>query len=203
MKFYILFIFIFLLCSNVFADTKYEDLCLESIEQNGHIQTADRLTVVRNHKINNLIIDLYGIPIHYGIKPFSEGCESRDGKILIYDNETQQVLFHKYGNFTKFKVNTLKSDIDKYSQVFRNISKTQLIIRYNYIGNCGGCYSLLFFSTSNKFEYLGMVYYEPDKYGYHNGIINRKYIEYDFRDIKINEHFEKKPYDKFDSLIIK
>ena len=54
MKIYILLTIIFLFSLNIFADTPNDNFCLEEIEPSEHIQTADRLTVVRNHKIDNL-----------------------------------------------------------------------------------------------------------------------------------------------------
>ena len=59
MKIYIL-LTIILFSLNIFADTPNDNFCLKQIEPSEHIQTADRLTVVRNHKIDNLIIDFYG-----------------------------------------------------------------------------------------------------------------------------------------------
>ena len=70
------------------------------------------------------------------------------------------------------------------------------------MGNCGGCYSILFFSTANKFKYLGRVHYEPDKYTWDEKTIKRMYIEYSPLDVKTNEYIEKKPYQVFDSLIV-
>ena len=202
MKIYTLPLIISLFSLSIFADPPNDNFCLEQIEPSEHIQTADRLTVVRNHKIDNLIIDFYGTPIQSGIEPFTEGCESRDGKILIYDEKTQEVLFHKSSRIKKFKIFSLPSEILEYSQVFSDIANTNLIIKYNYMGNCGGCYDLLFFSNTNKFKYLGRVHYEPDKYTWDEKTMKRMYIEYSPLDVKTNEYIEKKPYQVFDSLIV-
>ena len=56
MKIYTLPLIISLFSLNIFADPPNDNFCLEQIEPSEHIQTSDRLTVVRNHKIDNLII---------------------------------------------------------------------------------------------------------------------------------------------------
>ena len=144
--------------------------------------------MVRNHKIGNLIINFYGTPIQSGMEPYSEGCEAEDGKILIYDEKSQQPLFHKSGNIKSFEIFTSSSDIDLYKDVFSQIGNTHLIIKHFYTGNCGGCYQLLFFSISTGFKYLGSTYYDPDKYGYLSGTAARKYIEYDSNGHRIKEY---------------
>ena len=48
------------------------------------------------------------------------------------------------------------------------------------MGNCGGCYNLLFFKRLPEFTYFGSLYVEPERYG-------TKYIEYDSFNNKIYE----------------
>lgn len=168
------------------AYSNYEDFCLSLVEPSEHMQTKDRLTVVRNHKIGNIIIDFYGIPIRSNMAPYSEGCSPEDGKLLIYDEVTQKPLFHKAANMQNFKV-YVGSEVSKYADIFSKANDAEFIISHGYMGNTGGSYSLLFFSTDNEFEYLGKSYYDPDKYGGRDGEpLRPTFTEYDADGKKIN-----------------
>lgn len=168
------------------AYSNYEDFCLSLVEPSEHMQTKDRLTVVRNHKIGNIIIDFYGIPVWSGISPYTEGCSPEDGKLFIYDEESQKPLFHKADNMNNFKI-YIGSEVNQYSNIFSKVNEAEFAISHGYMGNTGGSYSLLFFSTDDEFEYLGESYYDPDKYGGRNGEpLRPSFTEFDENGEKVN-----------------
>ena len=115
--------------------------------------------------------------------PHSEGCESDDGKILIYDKESQKPLYHKSDIGFNFEIFTKDNIIEKYTNIFSQSNEMDFIIKHGYMANCGGCYSVLFFKTDQEFRYLGELFYDPGKYG---GIAH--YKEYDANNQKIKEH---------------
>ena len=158
------FIILLLFPLNVLADSEYPDFCLQDIEPAEHIQTRKRLTVVRNHKIDNLILNFYGTPIWSDIAPHSEGCEDIDGKILIYDEETQKTLFHKSDNFYDFEVYLKGKEIDFYKNLFTSEKDIDFIIKHKFMSNCG-CYGVLLFKKNPELLYLGSLFYNSGKYG--------------------------------------
>ena len=146
------------------ADPKYDDSCLYQFESEYYGETRQRLTVVKNHKIGNLIINFYGTPIWSDMYPHSEGCDSDDGKILIYDKESQKPLYHKSDIGFNFEIFTEDNKIEKYTNIFSQSDEMDFVIKHGYMANCGGCYSVLFFKTEPEFIYLGELVFNPAKY---------------------------------------
>tara|TARA_B100000941_G_C28354562_1_gene473684 strand:+ start:150 stop:707 length:558 start_codon:yes stop_codon:yes gene_type:complete len=165
------------------ADPKYDDSCLYQFESEYYGETRQRLTVVKNHKIGNLIINFYGTPIWNDMYPHSEGCDSDDGKILIFDKESQKPLYHKSDIGFNYEIFTKDNKIEKYTNIFSQSDEMDFIIKHGYMANCGGCYSVLFFKTDQEFRYLGELFYDPGKYG---GTAH--YDEYDANKQKIQEY---------------
>lgn len=189
-------------CSNLVYATDARPTCLDDLEGVDHAQTDKRLTVVSNHLVSNLMLNFYEIPVWSSVDPYTEGCENDDGKILIYDAETQEPLFHKSGNIHNFQVDTEKAVISKYREVFEHIDHVEMIIKHRFMANCGGCYDVLFFRRNPDFEYIGKVYYDPDKYGRGPNAPNRKYVEFGPENNKVREYFEEDS-NRFDTLKVK
>ena len=146
------------------ADPSYDDECLFQFEDEVYAETRERLIAVKTYKIDNLIINFYGPPIWRGMYPHTEGCGDEDGKILIYDKNTQKTLYHKSDRGHGFKILKRKYEIEPYKNIFTQNNSVDLIIRHGYMANCGGCHSILFFQTEPEFIYLGELVFNPAKY---------------------------------------
>ena len=146
------------------ADPSYDDECLFQFEDEVYAETRERLIAVKTYKIDNLIINFYGPPIWRGMYPHTEGCEDEDGKILIYDKNTQKTLYHKSDRGHGFKILKEKYEIEPYKNIFTQNNLVDLIIRHGYMANCGGCHSILLFKTEPEFIYLGELVFDPAKY---------------------------------------
>ena len=146
------------------ADPSYDDECLFQFEDEVYAETRERLIAVKTYKIDNLIINFYGPPIWRGMYPHTEGCEDEDGKILIYDKNTQKTLYHKSDRGAGFKILKGKYEIEPYKNIFTQNDSVNLIIRHGYMANCGGCHSILLFKTEPEFIYLGELVFDPAKY---------------------------------------
>ena len=190
-----LFIYFFILLSFPLvslADPQYDDQCLFQFEAEENAETRQRLIVVKTHKIDNLIINFYGTPIWRRMYPHTEGCEDEDGKILIYDKKTQKTLYHKSENAHAFAILKEKYEIEPYKNIFTQNDSVNLIIRYGYMANCGGCHSILLFKTEPEFLYLGELFFAPAKY---EGLPS--YREYNSEDKLVKEHFILDPKDEW------
>ena len=190
-----LFIYFFVLLSLpafTLADPQYDDQCLFQFEIEENAETRERLIAVKTHKIDNLIINFYGTPIWRGMYPYTEGCEDEDGKILIYDKKTQKTLYHKSEHAHAFVILKEKYEIEPYKNIFTQSDSVDLIIRHGYMGNCGGCHSILLFQTEPEFLYLGNMYFNPAKF---EGLPS--YIEYNIEDKLVKEHFILDPKDEW------
>ncbi len=190
-----LFIYFFVLLSLpafTLADPQYNDQCLFQFEIEENAETRERLIAVKTHKIDNLIINFYGTPIWRGMYPYTEGCEDEDGKILIYDKKTQKTLYHKSEHAHAFVILKEKYEIEPYKNIFTQSDSVDLIIRHGYMGNCGGCHSILLFQTEPEFLYLGNMYFNPAKF---EGLPS--YIEYNIEDKLVKEHFILDPKDEW------
>ena len=146
------------------ADPSYDDECLFQFEDEVYAETRERLIAVKTYKIDNLIINFYGPPIWRGMYPHTEGCGDEDGKILIYDKNTQKTLYHKSDRGHGFKILKGKYEIEPYKNIFTQNNLVDLIIRHGYMANCGGCHSILLFKTEPEFIYLGELVFNPAKY---------------------------------------
>ena len=160
----LLLVLIFLLPRIVFADPSYPDECLFQFETEEYAETRKRLIAVKNHKIDNLIINLYGTPIWSRMYPHSEGCEDEDGKIFIYDSKTQKPLFHKSTNAVLFELHSDGNKFDKYNSMFSQTNNVDFIIKHYYTGT-NGDHNVLFFRAKPEFLFLGSLFYSSAKYG--------------------------------------
>ena len=64
-------------------------------------------------------------------------------------------------------------------------NKNDLLIKQNYIGNCGGCFNVLVFTPGKKNIFKGELYYKPDKY---SDYPEAKIIQYDSNGKRVKEH---------------
>ena len=150
-----------------------------------------RISTLQTFEINELTINLYGIPIHEDIEPYSEGCIDDPG-ILIFHTENKKPVFFKSGNFKEQSILTasdLKSPdwwLEKpYKKILELTNKNDLLIKQNYIGNCGGCFNVLVFTPGKKNIFKGELYYKPDKY---SDYPEAKIIQYDSNGKRVREH---------------
>ena len=150
-----------------------------------------RLSTLQTFEINELTINLYGVPIHEDIEPYSEGCIDDPG-ILIFHTENKKPVFFKSGNFKEQTILTasdLKSPdwwLEKpYMKILELTNKNDLLIKQNYIGNCVGCFNVLVFRRGKKNIFKGELYYKPDKY---SDYPEAKIIQYDSNGKRVKEH---------------
>ena len=174
--------FIVLLCT-FYSGFAYVEPCTKNDK---------RISTLQTFEFYELTINLYGIPIHEDMEPYSEGCIDDPG-ILIFLTENKKPVFFKSGNFKDQTILTA-SDLNSpdwwgiekpYKKILELTNKNDLLIKQKYIGNCGGCFNVLVFTPGKKNIFKGELYYDPDKYSdYPEG----KIIQYNSKGKKIREY---------------
>ena len=160
-----------------------EDLTCLEMKDGGAIlpasgQTPPHLTVTWFQFVDDLTFKFTGIPIHSNIEPNSEGCEATDSSVLVYKTQDDTPLFYRTGNIRGEVVSheeLLMSARPAYNKLGQLTKASNLVLRYDYLGNCGGCFSAVIFSRTPVFQVVAEYYFDPAKYGEIEGPTLKKY----------------------------
>ena len=141
-------------------------------------QTSPHLTVTWFQFVDDLTFKFTGIPIHSNVEPNSEGCEDTDSSILVYKTKDDTPLFYRTGNIRGEVIpheQLLTNEHPAYKKLGQLTKASNLILRYDYLGNCGGCFSAVIFSKEPSLKVVAEYYFDPDKYGDTGGPVLKRY----------------------------
>jgi hypothetical protein len=97
---------------------------------------------------------------------------------LIYRTKDDTPLFYRTGNIRGEITSTdelLNDGHPAYKKLGELTTVDDLILTYQYLGNCGGCFSAVVFKRNPSPSIVAEYYFDPAKYGEPEGPTLTKY----------------------------